>query len=78
MGRRNGSAAELSSEAEPMRYHAELMRAWDRWVITIPDAWGVHAPVDRLEDAEAIARAAIALLTDSDPASFEIAIRLAD
>jgi hypothetical protein len=54
------------------------MRAWDRWVITVPDAWGVHAPVDRLEDAEAIARAAIALLTDSDPASFEIAIRLAD
>jgi len=59
-------------------YGVDLVRVWERWAIIVPNADGLHAPVECPEDAEATARAVISRWMDTDPSSFEVEIRTAD
>jgi predicted RNase H-like HicB family nuclease len=56
-------------------YVAVCHRVGNWWAIDVPAVKGVHTQSKRLEQAEAMARDAIALLLDADPDSFEVEVR---
>jgi predicted RNase H-like HicB family nuclease len=55
-------------------YSAKAIRSGDWWAITIPELQGVHSQARRLDQAQRMAREAIALFLDIPPDSFEVAV----
>ncbi|MBU8858470.1 MULTISPECIES: type II toxin-antitoxin system HicB family antitoxin [unclassified Micromonospora] len=58
-----------------MKYTAKCVRSGDWWAITVPEIKGVFSQARRLNQVEAMAREAIALLLDVDPQSFDVDVR---
>jgi predicted RNase H-like HicB family nuclease len=56
------------------RYTAVCRRSGDWWAISVPEIKGVHTQARRLEQAEAMARDAIALMLEVPAESFDIEI----
>jgi hypothetical protein len=46
------------------------------WLIDVPEVPAAHSQARRLDQAEAVARDLIALLTDSDPDSFDVEVKV--
>src|SRR5258707_3907380 len=46
------------------------------WLIDVPDVPAAHSQARRLDQAEDVARELIALLTDSDPGSFDVDVNV--
>lgn len=55
-------------------YTARCQRSGDWWAISVPELRGVHTQARRLENAEAVARDAIALFLDVPSDSFDVRI----
>lgn len=55
-------------------FHAYLLRVWEHWVVHVPDAHSVHAIVLDPSDAEGVARLAIGLVLDVDPANIRVVL----
>jgi hypothetical protein len=56
------------------RHKARNRRRSGRWwAISVPELKGVHTQARRLDQAEAMAREAIALMLDADPAAIRVA-----
>lgn len=55
-------------------YTVRCVRSGDWWAITVPQIPGVHTQARRLDQAEAMARDAVALLTDRPAASFDLVV----
>lgn len=55
-------------------YTAVCTRSGDWWAISVPELKGVHTQARRLEQVEAMARDAIALMLDTEPDSFAVTI----
>jgi len=58
-----------------MTYTAVCRRAGDWWAISVPEIKGVHTQARRLDQAEAMARDAIALFLDVTPDTLTIEVR---
>ncbi|WP_406074476.1 type II toxin-antitoxin system HicB family antitoxin [Micromonospora sp. NBC_01638] len=58
-----------------MTYTAKCVRSGDWWAITVPEIKGVFSQARRLDQVEAMAREAIALMLDVDPHSFDIEVQ---
>lgn len=56
-------------------YTALCRRSGDWWAISVPELRGVHSQARRLDQVEAMARDAIALFLDVDPASVAIVVK---
>jgi predicted RNase H-like HicB family nuclease len=56
-------------------YTARAIRSGDWWAIEIDEIDGVHTQARRLDQVEAMARDAIALMLDVAPGSFDIDVR---
>lgn len=57
------------------RYTAICRRSGDWWAISVPELKGVHSQAKRLEQVDAMAREAIALMLDVAPDSFQVEVR---
>lgn len=57
-----------------MTYTARARRTGAWWAIDVPDLPGVYSQVRRLDRVESMARDAIALFLDVDPATLEIRV----
>ena len=55
-------------------YTARAVRDGAWWAIDVPDVDGVYTQARRLDQVEAVAREAVALMLDLDPGSFVIAV----
>lgn len=55
-------------------YTAVCRRIGDWWAVDVPEIRGVHTQTRRLDQVEAMARDAIALLKDVAPTSFDIKV----
>ncbi len=55
-------------------YTAVARRSGGWWAISVPELKGVHSQARRLDQAEGVAREAIALFLDVAPASFAVNI----
>lgn len=60
---------------EVKRYTAVCRRSGDWWAISVPEIRGVHTQAKRLDQAEDMAREAIALMLDVAPDSFAVDVR---
>lgn len=60
---------------EVTTYIAACRRVGDWWAISVPQLKGVHSQTRRLDQVEAMAREAIALMLDVDPASIAVDVR---
>lgn len=58
-----------------MKYTASCVRSGNWWAVTVPEIKGVFTQARRLDQVEAMARDAIALMLEVDPASFDIEVR---
>ena len=56
-------------------YTAECVRSGNWWAITVPQIPGVFSQARRLDQVEAMAREAIALMLDVPPTSFDIEVK---
>lgn len=54
------------------RYEALCTREGNWWAIDVPDVPGVHTQAKRLDQAEAMARDALALMLEVPPDSFDV------
>ncbi|SBT51113.1 type II toxin-antitoxin system HicB family antitoxin [Micromonospora auratinigra] len=59
-----------------MTYTASCVRSDGWWAISVPEVEGVFSQARRLDQVEAMAREAIALMLDVDPQSFDITVRV--
>ncbi|SCL19576.1 type II toxin-antitoxin system HicB family antitoxin [Micromonospora inyonensis] len=57
------------------KYTAVCVRSGNWWSISVPELRGVHSQARRLDQVEAMAREAIALMLDVSPRSFEVEVR---
>ncbi|MEV7984579.1 hypothetical protein [Micromonospora sp. NPDC085948] len=57
-----------------MKYTAQCVRSGHWWAITVPEVKGVASQARRLDQVEATARAAIALMLDVEPHSFDVEV----
>lgn len=57
-----------------LTYAAVCRRVGDWWAIDVPDAQGVHTQARRLEQVEAMARDAVALLCNVPADSFDVTV----
>ncbi|MFF0150000.1 hypothetical protein [Micromonospora sp. NPDC005203] len=57
-----------------MKYTAQCVRAGHWWAITVPEIKGVVSQARRLDQVEATTRAAIALMLDVEPHSFDVEV----
>ena len=57
------------------KYTATCTRSGSWWAISVPELRGVHSQARRLDQVEAMAREAIALMLDVRPDSFEVEVR---
>jgi predicted RNase H-like HicB family nuclease len=57
-----------------MTYTARARRSGSWWAIDVPELPGVYSQARRLDRVESMARDAIALFLDVDPATFEIRV----
>jgi predicted RNase H-like HicB family nuclease len=57
-----------------MRYTARARRSGAWWAIDVPDLPGVYSQARRLDRVESMARDAISLFLDVDPATLEIRV----
>lgn len=57
------------------RYTARCRRSDGWWAIDVPELQGVHSQARRLDQVEAMARDAIALLLDVSDQSFDVAVQ---
>ncbi len=55
-------------------YRAHLLPLWDYWVVVVPEAAGVHAPVQQRADARLVARDAIAMVLGVDAETVSVVI----
>lgn len=55
-------------------YRVECRRVGDWWAIRVPDIKGLHSQARRLDQVPAMARDAIALMRDVDPAAIEVEV----
>lgn len=55
-------------------YTATCRRIGDWWAISVPEVKGVHSQAKRLDQVDAMARDAIAVMLDIDPASFHVRV----
>ena len=55
-------------------YSAVCRRAGEWWAISVPELKGVHSQTRRLDQAAGMAREAIALFLDVDPATVDVEI----
>jgi predicted RNase H-like HicB family nuclease len=60
---------------EVTSYTAVCRRSGDWWAISVPEIKGVHSQAKRLDQAEDMAREAIALMLDVAPDSFTVDVR---
>jgi predicted RNase H-like HicB family nuclease len=58
-----------------MTYTVMCRRSGGWWAISVPQIKGVHSQARRLDKVEAMAREAIALMLDADPATIEVEVR---
>lgn len=58
-----------------MKYTAEATRSGNWWAITVPEIKGVFSQARRLDQVEAMAREAIALMLGVRPNSFEVEVK---
>jgi predicted RNase H-like HicB family nuclease len=58
-----------------MKYTARCVRSGTWWAITVPEIKGVFSQARRLDQVEAMAREAVALMLDVAPDSFEIEVK---
>lgn len=56
-------------------YTAVARRSGDWWAISVPALKGVHTQARRLEQVEAMAREAIALMLDTDPVDITVGVQ---
>ncbi|MDQ7906973.1 type II toxin-antitoxin system HicB family antitoxin [Phytohabitans sp. ZYX-F-186] len=56
-------------------YTAVCRRSGGWWAISVPELKGVHTQARRLDQAEGMARDAIALMLDVDPATIAVEVR---
>lgn len=56
-------------------YTVRATRSGDWWAIDAPELPGVHSQARRLDQAETMAREAIALVLEIDPASFDVTVQ---
>ncbi|HEX6499003.1 MAG TPA: type II toxin-antitoxin system HicB family antitoxin [Micromonosporaceae bacterium] len=56
-------------------YTAVCRRSGNWWAITVPQIKGVHTQTRRLDQAEHMAREAIALMLNVAPDSFDVEVR---
>lgn len=59
---------------EVTTYTAVCRRFGDWWAIAVPEIKGVHTQVRRLDQAADMARDAIALMLDADPATIQVTV----
>lgn len=57
-----------------LTYTAVCRRVGDWWAIDVPEAQGVHTQARRLEQVEAMARDAVALLRNVPADSFDVTV----
>ncbi|MEV0153045.1 type II toxin-antitoxin system HicB family antitoxin [Micromonospora sp. NPDC050686] len=55
-----------------MTFTAECVRSGGWWAITVPEIKGVFSQARHLDEVEAMAREAIALMLDVDPHTFDV------
>ncbi|BCB85875.1 type II toxin-antitoxin system HicB family antitoxin [Phytohabitans suffuscus] len=60
---------------EVKTYTAVCRRSGGWWAISVPELKGVHTQARRLDQAEGMARDAIALMLDVDPATVAVEVR---
>lgn len=58
------------------RVEVERGRSGRWWLIDVPEVPAAHSQARRLDQAEDVARDLIALLTDSDPGSFDVEVNV--
>ncbi len=58
------------------RVEVERGRSGRWWLIDVPEVPAAHSQARRLDQAEDVARDLIALLTDSDPGSFDVDVNV--
>lgn len=56
------------------RYNALCTREGNWWAIDVPGVPGVHTQAKRLDQAEAMARYAVALMLEVPPDSFDVEV----
>lgn len=56
-------------------YAAVCRRSGGWWAISVPEINGLHTQVRRLDQAEDMAREAIALMLDADPADIRVEVQ---
>ena len=57
-----------------MTYQVKARRSGDWWALEVPEVPGVYSQTKRLDQAEAVAREAIAVMLDTEPDDIEVAI----
>ncbi len=60
----------------PHAYEINLIPVWDRWVVEVPEAGGVHVMITDIGDAEHAARGAIATFLGIDLEDVEVVRRI--
>lgn len=55
-------------------YRVTARRSGDWWALAVPDLPGVFTQAKRLDKAESVAREAIALMLDTDPAEVDVCV----
>ena len=68
------SSRGLPMPAKPAPFRAHLLPVAEYWVVHVPEAADVHALVLDVDQADGIARRAIATVLDIDPAEVEVEI----
>ncbi|WP_323671359.1 hypothetical protein [Candidatus Poriferisodalis multihospitum] len=58
----------MKSEATTLGHRVEVVRSGDWWAITVPALRGVFSQTRNLDEVPEVAREAIALMLDVDPA----------
>lgn len=58
-----------------MKYTAECVRSGNWWAITVPEIKGVFSQARRLDQVEAMAREAIALMLNVSPNTFDVEVK---
>ena len=56
-------------------YSVSCRRVGDWWAVSVPELKGLHTQARRLDQVAAMAREAIALLLDVDPATVDVEVR---
>lgn len=57
-------------------YQVDITRSGKWWAIEVPELPGTYSQAKRIDQVEAMAREAIAMMTDADETSFDIEIQV--